>query len=224
MTTDAWAPTRMPLANAPVSFGFWGPHAGPQGVSGRSVLHAVAAAGYAGSELGPAEHLGDVSETAAAYLDARLQCAGVHLGLHLQDPDGLSRAARLGLADVCRRPVAVQHAARQAGAGQAELPLGPIVLADEGSSILRDHPARAPADRSSALDDATWKHAVQTITEAQQVISEHGLATSFHPHLATHVESAWEVERLLSTTGVGITLDTGHLLLAGADPVACLGS
>lgn len=58
--------------------------------------------------------------------------------------------------------------------------------------------------------------------DAREVIGEHGLRASFHPHLATYVESRWEVERLLETTEVSITLDTGHLLLAGADPVACL--
>lgn len=87
---------------------------------------------------------------------------------------------------------------------------------------MRDHPARDPADRRLALDDDAWRDAAVTIDAARALVTDYGLVTSFHPHLVTHVEARWEVERLLETTEVGVTLDTGHLLLAGADPVQCL--
>lgn len=210
------------LANAPVSFGVWGPHTGLPGVTGRDVLATVAGSGYQGSELGPAGYLGSVDETAEAYLEHGLQAAGIYVGLHLRHADGLSAAARDGLVDVCHRVLAVQQLAKQSGAPQGALPLGPIVLADEGHTTLRDNPARDSGDRRLALDDDTWRHAVRTIAAAQEIVASHGLRTSFHPHLATFVEARWEVERLLATTTVGLTLDTGHLLLAGAEPVQCL--
>lgn len=215
----------IPLANAPVSFGVWGPHTGPAGVPGSAVLGAVAAAGYAGSELGPPGYLGSTGQTAQAFLDHGLQAAGVYVGLSLRDRDGLSRPARDGLDDVCRSVVEVARRAIAAGAPQSRLPLGPIVLSDGGDNVLRDHPARDPADpaeRRLALDADAWRTAARIITEAHELISGYGLATSFHPHLSTYVEARWEVERLLETTQVAVTLDTGHLRLAGADPVQCL--
>jgi inosose dehydratase len=210
------------LANAPVSFGVWGAYQGPPGVPGIAVLGAIAAAGYAGSELGPPGYLGTETESAHGFAEHGLQFAGVYVGLHLRGPGGLSPQEREVLERVCRTGRLVQQRAEEAGAPQAGLPLGPIVLADEGSDTLRDHPARDPADRRLALDDAAWRDAAVTISAAQALVTEYGLTTSFHPHLVTHVEARWEVERLLETTEVGITLDTGHLLLAGADPVQCL--
>ncbi|NUR89815.1 MAG: TIM barrel protein, partial [Nonomuraea sp.] len=43
-----------------------------------------------------------------------------------------------------------------------------------------------------------------------------------HHHLGTYVETPDDVERLLELTDVDLCLDTGHLLLAGGDPVAAL--
>ena len=45
---------------------------------------------------------------------------------------------------------------------------------------------------------------------------------TFHPHTSTHVEAPWEIERLLELTDVGLLVDTGHLLVGGADPVQAL--
>lgn len=210
------------LANAPVSFGVWGPHQGPPGAGGSAVLGAVAAAGYAGSELGRPGYLGTGIESAQAYAEHGLQFAGVYVGIELRGPAGLSSQARESLERVCRSVLLIHERALESGASQAGLPLGPIVLADNGSEVLRDHPARDPADRRLAIDDTAWRNAAATISSAQALVSAHGLTTSFHPHLVTHVEARWEVERLLETTTVGVTLDTGHLLLAGAEPVQCL--
>jgi inosose dehydratase len=41
-----------------------------------------------------------------------------------------------------------------------------------------------------------------------------------HPHVGTMVEQADEVARVLEGSGIGLTLDTGHLLVGGTDPVA----
>jgi inosose dehydratase len=58
---------------------------------------------------------------------------------------------------------------------------------------------------------------------AVRLAHERGLAASFHPHISTHAQSAWEVDRLLKDTEVTTCyLDIGHLALAGADPVDCV--
>ena len=42
---------------------------------------------------------------------------------------------------------------------------------------------------------------------------------SLHPHVGTMVEQTAEVQRVLDGSGIGLCLDTGHLLIGGTDPV-----
>ena len=46
-----------------------------------------------------------------------------------------------------------------------------------------------------------------------------GFETALHPHWAMAIEDGRDVERLLDSSDVGLCLDTGHLYLAGTDPV-----
>ena len=45
---------------------------------------------------------------------------------------------------------------------------------------------------------------------------------TYHPHMGTVIETEEEVDLLMEHTGaaVGLLLDTGHLVFAGADPLA----
>jgi inosose dehydratase len=77
-----------------------------------------------------------------------------------------------------------------------------------------------PADWSRpALSDDQWDHMVDVIDEVDQITASHGLRQVLHPHVATLVETAGELERFLDASEVPICLDTGHLTLGGADPV-----
>ncbi len=77
-----------------------------------------------------------------------------------------------------------------------------------------------PADWSRPeLSDAQWDHMVDVIDEVDEIASGHGLRQVVHPHVATLVETAGELERFLAASDVPICLDTGHLTLGGADPV-----
>ena len=49
---------------------------------------------------------------------------------------------------------------------------------------------------------------------------ERGLLVAVHPHHGTVVERPEDVERLLDVSGVGLCLDTGHVMVGGGDPVA----
>jgi inosose dehydratase len=49
---------------------------------------------------------------------------------------------------------------------------------------------------------------------------DRGLEPVFHYHLGTLIETEAEADRLLAATDISICLDTGHLALAGGDPVA----
>ncbi|WP_432541454.1 TIM barrel protein [Kineococcus sp. SYSU DK002] len=205
------------IAGAPVSFGVWGPHAGAPDGDGDAILGALAAAGYAGSELGDTGFLGDPGRTADAFGTHRLAPAGVYVGLPLARGEW-SAPERAGFALTCRTLRAAVD--RHALTGDPGAPAARIVLADDGAPGL-DAP-RDPADRASGLGDAAWARAVDLLAEAAATAAGHGLATTFHPHLGTYVESTWEVDRLLATTPLTVTLDTGHALLAGTDPVGAV--
>ena len=47
----------------------------------------------------------------------------------------------------------------------------------------------------------------------------HGLRPVIHPHFGTYVESLRDARLVLENSDLGICLDTGHLALAGDDPV-----
>lgn len=191
------------IGNAPVSFGVFGTTAGS--ASPADMLQALAAAAYAGSELGPPGLFGTPDETADAFAEAGLRAIGAYVPLHLALDEGTFEADLARMALTCDELQAT-------GASLA-------ILADEGSPELLANPART--DRRLALDAAQWELAARRLDRAVELARSRGLAASFHPHISTYVEAAWEVDRLLGTTDVTLTLDIGHMALAGADPVQC---
>jgi inosose dehydratase len=50
--------------------------------------------------------------------------------------------------------------------------------------------------------------------------AKQGITATLHPHVGTMVENAADVDRVLAGSTIGLTLDTGHLLIGGVDPVA----
>jgi len=191
------------IGNAPVSFGVFGTTAGS--ASPADMLDALSVAGYAGSELGPPGLFGTAAEAADAFAEAGLSAIGAYVPLHLAMDESTFESDLARMALTCDELQAT-------GASLA-------ILADEGSPDLLANPART--DRQGALDTAQWELATRRLARAVALARSRGLAASFHPHISTYVESAWEVERLLDTTDVTLTLDIGHMALAGADPVQC---
>lgn len=53
-------------------------------------------------------------------------------------------------------------------------------------------------------------------------VAECGIRLAYHHHMGTVVQSEAEIDALMAATGdeVGLLLDTGHAVFAGADPVA----
>ncbi|TCP54337.1 2-keto-myo-inositol dehydratase [Tamaricihabitans halophyticus] len=74
-------------------------------------------------------------------------------------------------------------------------------------------------DERPALSAAEWRTLVETCALIRDAAAEHGLATVLHPHVGTHVERADEVARFVADSDLPLCLDTGHLLIGGADPV-----
>jgi inosose dehydratase len=159
-------------------------------------LAAVREAGYAAVDLGPPGYLGDGSS-----LRARLERHGVALcggWIQLAANDDLDSACA-SLDAFAAAPVGPR-------------PPVPTLAADGPPSPLAGHPGR--------LDEAGWAAYRTVLLRAAALCRERGFEPAFHQHIGTWIEHPDDLDRLLEETDLDLCLDTGHLLLAGADPVA----
>jgi inosose dehydratase len=69
------------------------------------------------------------------------------------------------------------------------------------------------------LDASQWGLLLRHLAEIDELVSGRGLRMALHPHAGTLLEQAADVERALAESDVGWCLDTGHLMIGGADPV-----
>jgi inosose dehydratase len=74
-------------------------------------------------------------------------------------------------------------------------------------------------DARPALDDDGWKLLLENLDRLSEFAAKMGIVATVHPHVGTMIETAADVERVLEGSEIGLCLDTGHLLIGGADPV-----
>jgi inosose dehydratase len=193
---------RIELAGSPVSWGvdFAGDPGNPPCVE---VLAGIAAAGLRWTELGPAGFL----PPRRAVLEAHgLRSAGGFVFEPLHD-----LAARSDALDAARRALAAI-----AATGGRVL----VVIDRPGDERARSAGRSATASR---LDGARWGRLTATVRAIAELAAADGVRAVFHPHAGSHVEFSDEIERLLADVPgdvLGLCLDTGHALYAGADPAA----
>ena len=187
------------LASGPVSWGVDFAE-GPSNPPWSDVLDGIAAAGYAGTELGPLGFL----PTRRDELGRRgLRLAGGFVFEPLHDPVRASDAVRL----------AERVAAAVAELGGEYLLIIDAVSPERSMTAGRGERARRlSAGRRDAMGEAIAAAAAAAIAA--------GLRPLLHPHAGTYVEFVDEIEPLRSICGV--CLDTGHFAYAGLDPVAFL--
>ncbi|HEX2231820.1 MAG TPA: TIM barrel protein [Thermoleophilaceae bacterium] len=195
-------------SNAPLSYGAFEVTVG-QGFSvpaPEDVLAAMSAAGYAGTELGPPGYLGE-GDLLRRRLDAAgLELVGGFVPIAFSQPEADLAALHRTL-----------DLFEAAGARSAK-----PVLADAGSPARRANPGRAGRDPALAADHGTWRRLAEGVERACEEARARGFDPTFHPHGGSWVEAPGEIERLLEDTDVGLLVDTGHLSLGGADPLATL--
>jgi inosose dehydratase len=193
--SDMSRPWRERLAGAPISWGVcevpgWGHQ-----LSADQVLTEMAGAGLRATEFGPDGFL-PVSGAARRRTLARYGLAAVGgfvpVVLHEAGPDPL--AGLDGLFQVFRATGA-----------------GVVVLA---AVTGRDGYETRPV-----LDRAAWRTLCANLGRIASVAESYGLLATLHPHVGTVVERADEVARVLDGSSIGLCLDTGHLLVGGADPL-----
>lgn len=200
---------RVKVANAPVSFGVFELSDAPPPLSADEMVRALSEAGYEGIDSGPIGYLGTGSELADRLAGSGLLLAGGWVDLRYGDAEGFAR----GLP-------ALEHALDVfAAAPPAPEGFGPRpTLACSGSP---ERFAR-PGGSVPGLAASDWPSYAARVQEAAGRCRDRGLEPVFHHHLGTYVETPEDVERLLELTDVPLCLDTGHLLLAGGEPVAAL--
>jgi inosose dehydratase len=205
------------IANAPVSYGAFELTVGidPMVPSALEVLDAVAGAGYAGIDLGPVGFLGRGAELRERLASRNLGLVGAYLELPYADLEGLHRA--LPALDE------LLDAFDAAGPNKDAPPPRPT-LADAGSDARRARPGRSAKDPGIGLDADGWRRFGIGLAEVVGRSRDRGYEPTFHHETGTYVEAPWEIERVLEVSDIGLCLDTGHLLLAGGDPVAAIAA
>jgi inosose dehydratase len=203
------------VANAPVSYGAFELTVGidPNVPDGVGVLDEVAAAGYAGIDLGPVGFLGGDGELGERLAARKLGLAGAYLELPYSDHGALQSSLPALDAIFDTFDAAAPHRV-----GPPPRP----TLADSGSELRRARPARAVDDVSMGLDADAWQRFGIGLRDVVTRSRDRGYEPTFHHETGTYVEAPWEIERVLELTDIGLCLDTGHLLLGGGDPVSAI--
>jgi inosose dehydratase len=185
------------VAGAPITWGVsevpeWGYQLPP----GR-VLAEMAGIGLGATELGPEGFLPSNPGRLRELLEEHgLRLVGGFLPIVLHVEDGLPGR----LAD------AATYADLLAGAGSEVL----VLAADATGNGYEAVPE---------LDRDEWNRLVRGIDRVVELAGERGLAVAVHPHHGTAIERAADVERFLETSPASLCLDTGHLMVGGADPM-----
>ena len=195
------------VGNAPVSWAVYEAHLPNPPFA--TVLDAIAAAGYEGTELGPYGYLPTAPEDLAKELDSRRLTLG-------------SSFVPVALEDEAAREAVIAHALKVSGL-LARFGVKELIVADDEDPRRAAHAGRIPTDGSMGWSAAQWKTAIATLeTVARRVKDEHGLSVVVHHHAGTFIETSEEIDRLLEGARpelVNLLLDTGHAAYGGGDPV-----
>jgi inosose dehydratase len=181
------------VAAAPCSFGIF--ELEPGLADPDQFLAAVREAGYAAVDLGPPGYLGEGSTLRRRLEEHELVLCGGWIQLAATADLASARASLAALA---------------VAAAGARPPV-PTLALDGPTAPIAGSPAR--------LSGAAWEARRAVLMQAATLCREAGLEPAFHQHVGTWIEHPDDLDRLMEETDLDLCLDTGHLLLAGGDPV-----
>jgi len=194
--TVAPPPRLARIAGAPISWGVcevpgWGHQLSPE-----RVLPEMRELGLEATEFGPEGFLPEEPQQRAEYLAGHgLQAVGGFLPVLLHD----------GGHDPMPEVEAFLDACLASGAGVMVL-----AAANETEGY----------DVRPVLDEMQWKTLLNNLDRIDARAAARGVIAAVHPHIGTMVEDAQDTQRVLDGSTIGLCVDTGHLVAAGADPVA----
>lgn len=171
----------------------------------------MAAAGYAGTELGP-----------PGYLPVDAELLREELGQR-----GLAMIAAFVPVNMRSRVAAAEALAHITSTARLLSDLGAtqLIVADEGDADRHAIAGRMEQTARSGMQVDEWKSFIDGLHEAADVCEEHGLQLCVHPHAGSYIEHPVEIERLLEQTDSSCTkvcFDTGHIAFGGGDPLAMM--
>ncbi|MFS8572215.1 MAG: sugar phosphate isomerase/epimerase [Clostridia bacterium] len=198
----------MRVGSAPITWGIceipgWGPQK-----PWPEVLDEMAAAGFAGTELGPAGYLPMDPAVLREEL-ARRQLAMIAAFVPVNFRQREAHAASFKAVDEVARLLAALGAKD-------------ILLSDEGDEMRKAIAGRTSETAVRGMTAEEWKAFVDGLHQAADRCRDLGLTVSFHPHGGTYIEHPAEVQRLLESTDpdrIRLCLDTGHTAFGGGDPL-----
>ena len=185
----------MRIAGAPISWGVcevpgWGFQLSPD-----RVLQEMAEVGIAATEFGPDGFLpADPAAKAATLASYRLKAVGGFVPVVLHDPG--------------HDPVP-----------EVDRALDGFVAAGGDVLVLAANSGLDGYDARPVLDAAGWACLLGNLDRLAGLARSRGVVPSLHPHVGTMIEKRDEVMRVLADSSMPLCLDTGHLLIGGADPV-----
>jgi len=199
------------IGNAPCSWGVLEFDLPPIDAPAAQVLDEMAAAGYAGTELGDWGFLPTEPRALADAVKRRdLALAGAFV------PVALARAD--AVADGCARAVRTARLLADAGFRDAL-----IVLSDDNATVPQRTERAGRITPDDGLCPRAWdEFAARASAIAAAVRDQTQLQTVFHHHCGGYVETPQEIDALMSRTDpalLGLCLDTGHIMFAGGDPL-----
>ncbi len=97
-----------------------------------------------------------------------------------------------------------------------------FIIAETSNAIHGDRVM--PLGQRPRLTPDQWDQFGQRLSAVADYVAGHGLALAYHHHLGTVVEDADDLNAFIAATSdtVGLTLDTGHAVLGGIDPLAVI--
>jgi inosose dehydratase len=188
------------IAGAPISWGVcevpgWGHQLAPA-----RVLAEMRELGLAATEFGPDGFLPAAPDQAAGLL------------------------AGHGLAAVGGFVPVVLHDRAQDPVPGVEQVLPFFTAAGAGTLVLAAATGRAGYDTRPRLDQAQWATLLANLGRLGDAAAAAGIVATLHPHIGTVVQTESELQRILDGSDMPVCLDTGHLLVGGADPVQIAAS
>ena len=183
------------VAGAPISWGVcevpgWGRQLDPA-----TVLEQMREVGLTATELGPTGFLPDAPSDKAATL------------------------ATYGLAAVAQFAPVVLHDPAVDPVPQVEKVIDGLIACGATTLVLAAATGVDGYELRPTLDDAGWATLLGNLDRLADRAAERGVVATLHPHVGTLVESGDDTDRVLAGSRIGLTLDTGHLLIGGGDPV-----
>lgn len=185
------------IAGAPISWGVcevpgWGHQMSPE-----RVLREMASLGLKATEFGPHGFLPIEADARASVLsDLNMHATGGFFPVLLHDSnhDPL--------------PNVQTELESYVSTGATTL----VLAADSGKSGYDEKRAELTSDQ--------WATVFKNLNEISALAASVGVKAVLHPHVGTIIETHDDVVKVVSGSDIAFCLDTGHMVIGGADPVA----